>query len=129
MIQLRPHHLLCTQGYSGNGYSQDFVHNMNFIVSKLKDKSTNIELVFHNDSICESCPNLQDMKCNPTEDKVREMDSKVIKHFHLKEKIYNYQDLIKIINSRMTPEIMEEICGTCSWYPISNCRQAILIIK
>ena len=25
MINLRPHHLLCTQGYSGKGYSDGFV--------------------------------------------------------------------------------------------------------
>ncbi|MDD7224175.1 MAG: DUF1284 domain-containing protein, partial [Lachnospiraceae bacterium] len=32
MITLRPHHLLCTQGYSGKGYSDDFVENMDKIV-------------------------------------------------------------------------------------------------
>ena len=28
-IVLRPHHLLCTQGYSGHGYSEAFVEHMN----------------------------------------------------------------------------------------------------
>lgn len=36
MIRLRPHHLLCTQGYSGKGYSTDFVDNMNAVVHRLR---------------------------------------------------------------------------------------------
>ena len=31
-IVLRPHHLLCTQGYSGKGYDNDFVAHMTDVV-------------------------------------------------------------------------------------------------
>ena len=34
-IKLRPHHLLCTQGYSGKGYSEEFVEHMNEVVAML----------------------------------------------------------------------------------------------
>ena len=36
-IVLRPHHLLCTQGYSGHGYSEAFVEHMNDIVHQLRE--------------------------------------------------------------------------------------------
>ena len=36
-IVLRPHHLLCTQGYSGHGYSEAFVEHMNDVVHQLRD--------------------------------------------------------------------------------------------
>ena len=35
-IVLRPHHLLCTQGYSGHGYSEAFVEHMNDVVHQLR---------------------------------------------------------------------------------------------
>ena len=38
MIKLRPHHLLCTQGYSGKGYSREFVENMTEIVKSIKNE-------------------------------------------------------------------------------------------
>ena len=36
-IVLRPHHLLCTQGYSGHGYSEAFVEHMNDVVHQLRE--------------------------------------------------------------------------------------------
>ena len=35
---MRPHHLLCTQGYSGKGYSQEFVRNMDHWVKRLRNR-------------------------------------------------------------------------------------------
>ncbi|MFR5445010.1 MAG: DUF1284 domain-containing protein, partial [Butyricicoccus sp.] len=57
MIRLRPHHLLCTQGYSGKGYSTEFVQNMSAIVHSLRNvPGTRIRLVFGSDSLCAHCP-------------------------------------------------------------------------
>ena len=57
MIRLRPHHLLCTQGYSGKGYSTEFVQNMSAIVHSLRNvPGTRIRLVFGSDSLCARCP-------------------------------------------------------------------------
>ena len=46
-IVLRPHHLLCTQGYSGKGYDNDFVAHMTDVVHQLRDvPGTTIRLTF-----------------------------------------------------------------------------------
>mgnify|MGYP002131808715 CR=1 FL=1 len=46
-IVLRPHHLLCTQGYSGHGYSEAFVEHMNDVVHQLREvPGTKIQLTF-----------------------------------------------------------------------------------
>ena len=37
MIHLRPHHLLCTQGYSGKGYDENFVAHMNKVLPELRN--------------------------------------------------------------------------------------------
>lgn len=54
MNKLRPHHLLCTQGYSGKGYSEDFVENMDIVVEDINYIKENIteEIM---DDICGSC--------------------------------------------------------------------------
>lgn len=129
MIELRPHHLLCTQGYSGKGYSLEFVNNMDKIVYNLRNSNVDIALTFKADNICNCCPNLKlDNKCK-SEDKILAMDSKVIKYFNLEEKVYNYNEINSNINSNMNLEIMNDICGNCEWYPISSCKKNILNLK
>ena len=57
-IVLRPHHLLCTQGYSGHGYSEAFVEHMNDVVHQLREvPGTKIQLTFSTDTLCSCCPN------------------------------------------------------------------------
>lgn len=127
MIKLRPHHLLCTQGYSGKGYSSDFVVNMDAIVEKLRsEKSTQIEIVNSTDHLCSKCPNMMGVNWCKDDHKVLEYDRKVMEYFDLEEATYVYQELIQKINEKMTPDMMDDICGNCGWYPISACRKNIL---
>ena len=59
-IVLRPHHLLCSQGYSGHGYSDDFVVHMNDVVHQLREvPGTTIRLTFSTDTLCSCCPHKQ----------------------------------------------------------------------
>jgi len=60
-MRLRPHHLLCTQGYSGKGYSDDFVQNMTAITNRLRNEAgIVINIVFSTDDICAKCPQMID---------------------------------------------------------------------
>lgn len=126
-MQLRPHHLLCTQGYEGKGYNKSFTDNMDQVVHKLRsEEATEIELVFTTDSLCSACPHQVDALTCDTNEKVMGIDQKVIKYFGLEEKKYIYQQLIKEIDEKMTAEMMEDICGACSWYPVSACKGKIV---
>ena len=113
-IKLRPHHLLCTQGYSGKGYSEEFV------------EPTLIDLTFSTDTLCGACPNMKAVDNCETNEKVKRYDRKVVEYFQLEEKEYVYQELVKQIREHITPEMLEDICDGCSWYPISACRKKIL---
>lgn len=125
MIQLRPHHLLCTQGYSGKGYSADFVDNMNAVVHRLRHvPGEKIQLTFGPDSLCACCPHNTDGLCG-TQDKVSRFDRKTVQYFGLKEGEYVYQELISAIDARMTPAMLADICEGCSWYAVSACRRNI----
>jgi hypothetical protein len=47
IIKLRPHHLLCTQGYSGKGYDEKFVLNMTYLTARMReDPELKVQIVF-----------------------------------------------------------------------------------
>lgn len=147
-IPLRPHHLLCTQGYSGHGYSPEYVTHMNQVVSRLRtDPDVLVHITFGNDTLCSVCPHQRREKspestgpndraisdkpdseilsCD-TEDKVRGFDQRTADLIRLTEGVYRYQDLIHRIDSSMTDEKMDKVCGTCSWAKMSQCKANIL---
>ncbi|MCL2227206.1 MAG: DUF1284 domain-containing protein [Oscillospiraceae bacterium] len=126
-MKLRPHHLLCTQGYSGKGYSDDFVENMTAITTHLRsDADAAVDIVFFTDDICKKCPRMVSDGLCKNDAKVKLFDKKISDYFGIEEKTYIYQDIIGEINAKMTPRMMDDICGDCEWYPISSCRKVIL---
>ena len=125
-LKLRPHHLLCTQGYSGKGYDEAFVAHMDQIVHRLRsEEKTPIRLVFSTDELCSCCPNRLGEDLCKSNKKVKAFDAKTAECFHLEEKTYIYQDLIKEIRKTATPEMMDYICSECEWYPVSSCKKNI----
>ena len=124
---MRPHHLLCTQGFAGKGYSEDFVRNMTYWVERLRgEKDFRVRIIFSTDDLCRFCPQKKGEGLCADDSKVLSFDRKVIEYFQLEEKEYVYQDLIREIDAKMTPEMLEDICGSCSWYQNSLCRRMIL---
>ena len=126
-MKLRPHHLLCTQGYSGKGYSNAFTANMTDITNRLRgDGDVAVEIVFSTDDICISCPNMLGVNICERDDKVKRFDRKVVEYFGVEEKNYIYREITGEINAKMTAEMMDDICGDCNWYPISACKKNIV---
>lgn len=129
-IRLRPHHLLCSQGYRGKGYSEAFTRNMDEITRRLRtDPDAQAELVFSSDDLCAMCPNrLPDGSCR-SEEKVQRYDRSLVRLFHLEEKTYSYADLIRRIDKEMTKVLLQSICGDCEWYSLGFCADSILAGK
>ena len=126
MIVLRPHHLLCTQGYSGHGYSEAFVEHMNDVVHQLREvPGTKIQLTFSTDTLCSCCPNKLGTDLCDTQEKVKRYDRKTVEYFGLEEKDYVYQDLIRAMDAKATPEMLADICRDCCWFPVSACCKNI----
>ena len=117
MIVLRPHHLLCTQGYSGHGYDDAFVEHMNDVVHQLREvPGTRIHLTFSTDTLCSCCPNKLGEDLCDTQEKVKRYDRKTVEYFGLEEKDYVYQDLIRAMDAKATPEMLADICRDCCWF-------------
>lgn len=126
MRKLRPHHLLCTQGYSGKGYDEKFVEQMDIVVDELRNvPGTKIKLVCNTDDLCVNCPNkVAENQCT-TQEKVAGFDRKTMEVFGLEEKEYVYSEVVEHIKSIATEEKLAYICKDCSWYPVSACRRNI----
>ena len=118
-MKLRPHHLLCTQTYIGKGYDEHFVINMTAITNRLRSEdNTNIQIVFDTDDICDKCPKKSGDGLCAENDRVMNLDKKIIDYFGIEQKPYIYQDIIKQIDIKMTADIRDDICGGCEWYYI-----------
>ncbi len=123
-MELRPHHLLCTQSYRGKGYSEAFVRNMDCVTGYLRsEKSAVIKLVCSTDSLCACCPHKKGENLCDENEKVTGYDQKVLRYFGLTEKEYIYQELAQEIREKMTPEMLDDICGGCEW--LSICREIL----
>jgi hypothetical protein len=126
-MRLRPHHLLCTQGYSGKGYDSNFIANTTAITNRLRnDRGAEVEIVFSADDMCGKCPKMLGYDRCLDDEKVRRFDRKVMDYFGLEEKGYVYVDIVREIDSKMTETMMDDICGDCGWYPVSACKRNIL---
>lgn len=124
-MKLRPHHLLCTQGYSGKGYDDEFTRHMTAVTDYLRnDPEAEIEIVCSTDDICSHCPNRKGIDLCTENAKVKNFDRKVACFFGIREQRYRYRDITEEIREKMTPLMMDEICMECSWYEVSNCRQS-----
>ncbi len=100
---------------------------MDEIVRRLRTQErTPVELVFSTDELCAACPHRLGEDLCRTNEKVKTFDRKTAECFHLEEKTYIYQDVIREIRAAATSEIMDYICKDCSWYPVSACRERVL---
>lgn len=119
MIQLRPHHALCSQFFIGNGYSEKFVENMIDILELLNTKNQKVRFIDCCDDICSSCPNNKNGKCKD-ENKIREMDKNCLDKysFNIGEELYWNDIKAKVINEIVNQRDLPYVCNNCQWYSI-----------
>ena len=122
-MQLRPHHLLCIQKYTGHGYDAAFTAHMNTVVSELVSRpQTPIDLTEGCDDLCHYCPNRVGNACSSPE-KVDGMDRAVLEVCRL---AYGQTLPWSTLAQRARTEILnipkfDAICQSCQWY--SLCKE------
>ena len=121
-MNLRPHHLLCIQKFTGYGYSADFTEHMKSIVSELNNNpQIPITVTQGCDDLCKMCPNNINGVCTSLE-KVALMDSAVqsICNFAYGENIQWTKAADKVREKIFATEEFNNICTCCSWFEL--CR-------
>ena len=121
-MNLRPHHLLCIQKFTGHGYNADFTAHMKSIVSELTvNPETQITVVHGCDDLCKMCPNNIGGVCTSLE-KVTFTDSAVLSicDFAYGENVLWTEAAGKAREEIFETEEFHNICACCQWFAL--CR-------
>ena len=121
-MNLRPHHLLCIQKFTGHGYDADFTAHMKSIVSEVTENpETQITVVQGCDDLCKMCPNHMGGVCTSL-DKVTLMDSAVLRISSLayEEQVPWKEAAGKARERIFATEAFQSICAGCQWFAL--CR-------
>jgi hypothetical protein len=126
-VRFRPHHFLCTLGFSGKGYSPSFIRNYNSIVKLLKnDPRTLIEVVQDGDDICTKCPNLIDDKKCVMQEKVNALDKAHLAVLDINYgEILSWQSALELLREKMTIDKFNQACQKCEWKKLGICQEAL----
>lgn len=122
-MNLRPHHLLCIQIFTGHGYNADFTAHMKSIVSELTENpKAEITVTQGCDELCKMCPNNINGVCNSLE-KVALMDSDVLDICNLTygENVLWTKASEKAMELIFETEMFNNICACCQWFEL--CRK------
>ena len=120
-VRLRAHHLMCIQGFQGNGYTMEFVENMARIVQLLGDEpDTEVTLLAGPDDICAPCPHLLGNACvkdEGAEGEVSSMDRMVLEALGAGAgDTFPAGEAIDRLDAALARrEDAERICGDCQW--------------
>ena len=119
-MNLRPHHILCIQKFTGYGYNAEFTAHMLSIVSKLKEEPESQIIITQGcDDLCEMCPHNINNVCTSLE-KVSIMDSAVLDICYLAYgKSVSWAELAGRGRERVfgTDEF-NHICACCQWFEL-----------
>lgn len=119
-MNLRPHHSLCIQKFTGSGYDEAFTKHMTEIVSSLAENpEMRIKLTHGCDFVCKKCPNNKDEVCL-TAEKVSGIDNSVLEICGLSYgEVISWAELSrKAREGVFESEKFEQTCGSCEWFEL-----------
>lgn len=129
-MNLRPHHLLCIQKYTGHGYDEAFTEHMNRVVSTLRDNpDISFTVTKGCDDLCEMCPNNEGGVCSALE-KVSTMDKAVMEicEIDYSERV-SWDKYAKTARELIfETDEFRRICSSCEWFNLCK-NTAIGIIN
>lgn len=123
MIQLRPHHFMCIQLFTGHGYNAEFTAHMTQKIELLAEGAA-VRVQEGCDDICQKCPNREDNACRVFE-KVRRLDEGVMAACGIEYgDELQWNEIASTVRERiLNTELFGEICCDCEWY--SLCRETL----
>lgn len=117
-MELRPHHLLCLQKFTGHGYDERFTESVSGAVSRLKGKpSTQVTVVKGCDALCGACPNNVGNVCLSYE-KADALDRAVLDACGLSYgQSASWAQLAALSKQRiLKADGFAAVCGDCEWF-------------
>ena len=129
LVTFRPHHFLCSLGFQGKGYSDDFTANMSgIVVDRLRapgGDDTVIEVTGATDDICAPCPKRRDTLCTE-QDKIAALDRRHARALGLfVGSTLTWGDAKRRIVKRVPPGSLATLCAGCQWLELGLCEKAL----
>lgn len=126
-IRIRPHHLLCIQGFRGQGYSPTFIANMARLKEMLTEApDTPVQLTDGTDDICGFCPHADDGICMRPGQRVNEIDRRTLDKLELDDGAQGtWSDFVECIRDKLPPDQLGEVCHGCSWIDLGFCANGL----
>lgn len=129
-LQLRPHNILCLQGWQGMGYSPEFTLNMDRIWHHLQDHpETLVVLAPGPDQLCRACPLNGPAGCQHDVAEgqwITAHDSATLARTGLAfYQPYPWQHIEHTIARSFTGAMLAGFCARCAWQPLGVCAAGI----
>jgi len=136
-MQIRAHHIFCIQGFIGEGYSEQFIENMENIIGKVDNSDPLLEITNAPDCICTACPRLKIIDSQSTNAKIsligceveteaKMLDRKVASSLGIDfGKHYRYSELLEKLKY-IDEETFDDVCSECQWYNLGYCKKRII---
>ncbi len=120
-MNLRPHHALCIQKFTGHGYNEDFTSHMTALVGLLsREPDTEITLVHGCDELCVRCPYNLEGRCS-SYDKVENMDRLTLELTGLNDiHSLSWDTLAKQASRILLSRDFFAVCGDCQWFDLCH---------
>lgn len=128
-LRFRPHHFLCSVGFAGKGYSEDFTTNMTDIVVGLLrapgGEGAVIKVTEAADDICAPCPSRRGTGCESAA-RIDRLDRSHAAALGLSagDQLTWGQALLRI-KARIAPDDLDRICAGCQWLSLGLCKAAL----
>ncbi|MCL5959755.1 MAG: DUF1284 domain-containing protein [Chloroflexi bacterium] len=132
VVELRGHHLLCLQGFQGDGYSPEFVANMARLLDKLANSPQSaIRLVEGGDDLCRACPHWWVDTCQQYDSAVlARQDIEVLAVLDLRPgEFSDWCNILRRIGRTVDPVKLGQICGECPWLSQGCCEEGLAKLK
>ncbi|MEM1081404.1 MAG: DUF1284 domain-containing protein [Pseudomonadota bacterium] len=124
-VRLRPHHLLCTLTYSGEGYSEPFIENFNNIIDRLAAGET-VQIVNGPDDICAPLVRDQHTHCNRASVRARDRQAAddiaalLGQAVGPGDAVVLDQGTIGHLRHRFATHQIRSACKGCEWYRLCS---------
>ncbi len=122
-LTFRPHHVLCTLGFEGKGYSPAFVANYASI-KKALTPTTRIQIRDGLDHICQACPHQRGDTC-AKESLIQALDTRHRHALQLQNTCYPWQTLVNKVVTHIQPHHLDRLCQGCTWLALGVCKGAV----
>ncbi|WP_371153730.1 DUF1284 domain-containing protein [Jannaschia sp. 2305UL9-9] len=129
LIRLRRHHILCSLGFEGEGYSDAFVANMGNIVNQhLRadgGEATMILITDSADAICAPCPRRRDAGCEKGQF-IEDLDSRHGAQLGVSpDDRLTWGECLDRVAAHVVPDDLDTLCEGCKWLPFGMCKSAV----